>query len=130
MSLKLILKKSFKKNSVQRSHHKFPLKESTFRDNDLIEGIILMMNKEQFLGPVNLGNPLEITVKQLAEEIIKLTSSSSKLVFNDLPVDDPKQRCPNINIARKKLEWSPKVEREEGLTKTINYFNSLILKRN
>lgn len=98
--------------------------------DDLIEGIILMMNKEQFLGPVNLGNPLEITVKQLAEEIIKLTSSSSKLVFNDLPVDDPKQRCPNINIARKKLEWSPKVEREEGLTKTINYFNSLILKRN
>ena len=98
--------------------------------DDLIEGIILMMNKEQFLGPVNLGNPLEITVKQLAEEIIKLTSSSSKLVFNDLPIDDPKQRCPNINIARKKLEWSPKVEREEGLTKTINYFNSLILKRN
>ena len=98
--------------------------------DDLIEGIILMMNKEKFLGPVNLGNPLEITVKQLAEEIIKLTSSSSKLVFNDLPIDDPKQRCPNINIARKKLEWSPKVEREEGLTKTINYFNSLILKRN
>ena len=85
-----------------------------------------MMNKEKFLGPVNLGNSLEITVKQLAEEIIKLTSSSSKLVFNDLPIDDPKQRCPNIDIARKKLEWSPKVEREEGLTKTINYFNSLI----
>ena len=94
--------------------------------DDLIEGIILMMNKENFSGPVNLGNPSEITVKQLAQEIIKLTDSSSIISFNDLPIDDPKQRCPDISLAKEKLKWFPKVKREQGLVKTINYFKSLI----
>ena len=94
--------------------------------DDLIEGIILMMNKENFSGPVNLGNPSEITVKQLAQEIIKLTDSSSIISFNDLPIDDPKQRCPDISLAKEKLKWFPNVKREQGLVKTINYFKSLI----
>jgi UDP-glucuronate decarboxylase len=94
--------------------------------DDLIEGIVSMMESRDFAGPVNLGNPVEITVKQLAEEIIELTGSSSKIIFKKLPQDDPKQRCPDISIAKDKLSWTPKINRNIGLKKTIRYFDSLL----
>ena len=94
--------------------------------DDLIEGIVSMMESRDFAGPVNLGNPVEITVKQLAEEIIELTGSSSKIIFKKLPQDDPKQRCPDISIAKDKLSWTPKINRNIGLKKTIRYFDLLL----
>ena len=94
--------------------------------DDLIEGIVSMMESRDFAGPVNLGNPVEISVKQLAEEIIELTGSSSKIIFKKLPQDDPKQRCPDITIAKDKLSWTPKINRNSGLKKTIRYFDSLL----
>ena len=96
--------------------------------NDLVEGIFLMMNKEKFPGPVNLGNPVEISMNDLANEIIQLVGSRSKIVYKDLPIDDPKQRCPDISIAQEKLGWQPKFDRIEGLKKTINYFESILKK--
>ena len=94
--------------------------------DDLIDGMISMMVCNDFSGPVNLGNPIEITVKQLANEITDLTGSNSKLIFKDLPQDDPKQRCPDITVAKKKLNWVPKINRKDGLIKTISYFESLL----
>jgi UDP-glucuronate decarboxylase len=96
--------------------------------NDLIEGMIRMMNSEDsFLGPVNIGNPNEFSMLELAKVIIKLTNSKSKVIFKPLPIDDPKQRQPNINLAKKMLNgWEPKIELEEGLSKTIEYFKSII----
>jgi UDP-glucuronate decarboxylase len=92
--------------------------------DDLIEGMVRMMNNEAgFIGPVNVGNPNEFTMKELAEEVLRLIPSShSKLVHKPLPQDDPKQRQPNITLAKKKLDWQPKIELEAGLKKTINYF--------
>ena len=72
--------------------------------------------------PINLGNPNEFTVKELAEMIIDITQSSSKIIFQDLPMDDPKQRQPDISIAKEKLEWKPKIELREGLIRTIDWF--------
>ncbi len=96
--------------------------------DDLIEGIIRMMNgPDEFVGPVNLGNPVEFTMKQLAETVIELTGSASKLVYKPLPADDPSQRQPDISLARQKLEWEPKVQLREGLLKTIAYFRGLQL---
>lgn len=95
--------------------------------DDLIEGFIRLMNTESgFTGPVNLGNPGEFTMLELAEKVIKLTSSKSKLTFRPLPQDDPKQRQPNIELAKAKLRWEPKVRLEEGLQKTIEYFENLL----
>ena len=94
--------------------------------DDLVNGIFLMMKKENFPGPVNLGNPSEISIRELAKEIINLTSSGSKLINHNLPEDDPKQRCPDITLANEKLEWQPKFERIEGLKKTVKYFKELI----
>ena len=96
--------------------------------DDLIEGILRMMNSDDnFLGPVNLGNPNEFTIIELANTIIKITNSKSKLVFCDLPKDDPKQRRPDISLAYKKLNgWRPKTELFEGLEHTINYFKKII----
>lgn len=88
--------------------------------SDLVEGLIKLMNSK-ITGPVNLGNPGEFTIKQLAEEIIKLTKSKSKIVYKPLPQDDPKQRKPDITQA-KKLGWTPEVQLIEGLKKTIEYF--------
>ena len=85
-----------------------------------------MMGKNDFSGPINLGNPTEISILKLAEEIIELTGSKSKIINKRLPVDDPKQRCPDINKAIKELQWQPKFGRKEGLQKTINYFESLL----
>lgn len=95
--------------------------------DDLIEGMVRMMNnQENFTGPVNIGNPNEFTIKQLAEKILELMpESKSRIVYKDLPQDDPKQRQPDINLAKEKLNWEPKVQLEEGLKKTIEYFRNL-----
>ena len=87
-----------------------------------------MMNSEgSFLGPVNIGNPNEFSMLELAKAIIKLTNSKSKVIFKPLPIDDPKQRQPSIILAKKMLDgWEPKIELEEGLIKTIEYFKSII----
>ncbi len=91
--------------------------------DDLIEGALRMMETETgFTGPINLGNPGEFTILELAEKVLKLTGSKSKLVFRPLPQDDPKQRQPDIRRAREKLGWEPRVGLEEGLTRTIEYF--------
>lgn len=91
--------------------------------DDLIEGFVRLMNTEPgFTGPVNLGNPGEFTMLELAEKVIELTGSKSKLTFMPLPQDDPKQRQPNIEMAKAKLGWEPTVKLEEGLRKTIDYF--------
>jgi UDP-glucuronate decarboxylase len=95
--------------------------------DDLVEGMIRMMgSREEFTGPVNLGNPNEFTILQLAEIVIRLTNSSSKIVAMPLPPDDPTQRQPNIDLAKKELDWVPKISLEEGLKKTIDYFASII----
>ncbi len=95
--------------------------------DDLIDGMIRLMNTgEDFQGPVNVGNPGEFTIKELAETIIGLTNSKSKLIFEPLPEDDPMQRQPDISLAREKLGWEPKVALEDGLKPTIEYFKSVI----
>ena len=95
--------------------------------DDLIEGFIRLMNTEPgFTGPVNLGNPGEFTMLELAEKVIELTGSKSKLTFMPLPQDDPKQRQPNIELAKAKLGWEPTVRLEEGLQKTIDYFKTVV----
>ena len=94
--------------------------------DDLIQVMLLMMESSaNFCGPVNIGNPSEFTILQLAESVIRLCGSKSKLVFKQLPLDDPRQRKPDISLAIKKLGWSPKVDLEEGLKKTITYFRSI-----
>lgn len=90
--------------------------------SDLTDGLIKLMNKNNFIGPVNLGNPIELMVKTIAEKIISLTGSKSKLVYKPLPKDDPKKRRPDITLAQKKLSWSPEVKLDDGLKKTIKYF--------
>ena len=92
--------------------------------DDLIEGMVRLMNNEELIGPVNIGNPSEFTIGQLAEKVVKFIGSGSKIVFHPLPSDDPRQRRPDISIARDKLGWSPKVELDEGLRKTIEYFKN------
>ncbi len=95
--------------------------------DDLIRGFDLLMSSiDSFTGPVNLGNPNEFTILELAEKVIKLTNSKSELVFKELPSDDPKQRQPDITLAKNELDWQPEVKLEEGLIKTIPYFDSLL----
>jgi UDP-glucuronate decarboxylase len=95
--------------------------------DDLIEGFIKMMDEtsNDVIGPFNLGNPYEFTIKELAEKVIELTGSSSKLIYMPLPGDDPRQRCPDITKAKKILKWEPKIQLDEGLKKTIAYFKKL-----
>lgn len=93
---------------------------------DLIEVIVRMMRSDQdFKGPVNIGNPSEYSIIELAENVLKITGSNSKLRFFDLPQDDPRQRCPNIDLAKSKLGWQPEIPLEEGLGRTVEYFRSL-----
>ena len=93
--------------------------------DDLVEALIRLMNTtDDFTGPINLGNPREFTIKELAETIIEMTGSKSKLVFLPLPEDDPVRRQPDIRLARKILKWEPKVHLDEGLKKTIDYFKN------
>ena len=95
--------------------------------DDLIKGMILMMNTEKdFNGPVNLGNPYEFTVLELAYAVLRLTGSKSKLVFKSLPQDDPKLRRPNIELAKNRLGWKPVVQLEDGLKYTIEYFRKIV----
>jgi len=95
--------------------------------SDLIRGMILMMrSKDSIKGPINLGNPNEFTIRQLAEMVINMTKSKSKLVFQELPSDDPRQRKPEISKAKSLLDWSPKVEIEQGLNHTIEYFKKIL----
>ncbi len=95
--------------------------------DDLIEGLIRLMDTpDTFTGPVNLGNPVEVSVNDLAKMIIRMTGSKSKITFMPLPEDDPKQRRPDITLAKKVLDWQPKVNLEEGLEKTIEYFRKII----
>ena len=97
--------------------------------DDMVEGIIKMMNSpDDFTGPVNLGNPEEYRIIDLAKKIIDLTGSRSKIVFKPLPQDDPKRRRPDITLAKEKLGWEPKTPLEEGLKKTIAYFEELLRK--
>jgi len=93
--------------------------------SDLIEAILRMMEQTESIGPINIGNPGEFTILELAEKVIKLTGSKSKIVRQPLPSDDPKQRKPDISKAKKILDWEPKVNLEEGLAQTIKYFTSL-----
>jgi UDP-glucuronate decarboxylase len=92
--------------------------------SDLVEGLVRMMDTEGFIGPVNLGNPGEFTMLQLAESVLRLTGSASRIVFRPLPSDDPRQRRPDITLARQKLDWTPTVPLEEGLRQTIAYFRA------
>ena len=90
--------------------------------DDLVDGLVKMMENDGFIGPVNLGNPREFTILELAKKIIAMTGSRSKIVQRPLPSDDPTQRQPDITLAKQKLGWQPKVEVDEGLTVTIDYF--------
>jgi len=95
--------------------------------DDLIEAFFRLMDSpDDFTGPVNTGNPVELNIKELAEKVIKLTDSKSKLVYEKLPDDDPVQRQPDINLAKEKLGWEPKIHLEEGLIMTIHYFENLL----
>jgi UDP-glucuronate decarboxylase len=93
----------------------------------MVDGLIRLMNSpDGFTGPVNLGNPEEVTILGLAEKIIKMTQSRSEIIFKPLPADDPRQRNPDVTLAKEKLEWSPKTSLEDGLARTIVYFDNLL----
>ena len=96
--------------------------------DDLIEGFVRMMNNDKdFVGSVNMGNPIECTIKELAEKIIKLVpNTKSQIIYKELPQDDPRRRKPDIALAKEKLNWEPKVKIEEGLKKTIEYFKYIL----
>ena len=94
--------------------------------DDLISGFIKLMNQEEIIGPVNMGNPGEFTILELAQKVIAQTGSSSKIIYEPLPQDDPKQRQPDIQLAREKLNWEPILNLEEGLKPTIEYFDQLL----
>lgn len=94
--------------------------------DDLVDGMLAMMRQQDEIGPVNLGNPAEFTICQLAEMVLRLTGSNSRLVFRPLPPDDPVQRQPEIGTARKALGWAPKIALEDGLKETIAYFRKLL----
>ena len=96
--------------------------------DDLIDGMMAMMDHpdDEFIGPVNLGNPGEFTMNELAEKVIKLTGSNSKILHPPLPQDDPKQRRPNIELAKRMLNWEPKIQLDEGLKRTIDYFQNIV----
>ena len=95
--------------------------------DDLIKGMKLMMNSsEEIIGPINIGNPTEFTILELAEKVIELTNSKSKLLFMPSPIDDPMQRKPNIEKAKNLLNWQPTINLETGLVKTIEYFKGIL----
>jgi UDP-glucuronate decarboxylase len=96
--------------------------------DDLVEGMVRMMNCEETTGPINIGNPTETTILEFAQRIINLTGSSSKIIFKPLPSDDPKQRQPDISMALEKLSWKPGVDLETGLKQTVEYFVSVLRK--
>jgi len=96
--------------------------------SDLVDGLVKLMNKEDFTGPVNLGNQEEFSIAELAQKILKLIpESKSKIIYKALPEDDPKQRRPDISLAKEKLNWQPETKLEQGLIKTIDYFRKIIM---
>jgi len=97
--------------------------------DDLVEGMVGLMETDDFIGPVNIGNPGEFTIRELADKVIALTGSSSKIVFRPLPSDDPRQRQPDISVARSKLGWEPEVDIDTGLKKSIDYFRTVVALR-
>jgi UDP-glucuronate decarboxylase len=97
--------------------------------DDLIDGVIRMMGSENFIGPVNLGNPDEYTILDLAKKIVTMTGSASKIIYRPLPSDDPTQRMPDISLAEAKLGWRPKVSVDEGLRRTIEYFQNELVRQ-
>lgn len=94
--------------------------------SDLIDGIVKLQENDHTVGPVNLGNPRELTIREVANKIIEVTRSKSKLIFAPLPSDDPERRCPDISLAKQALKWQPKVSLEDGLKQTIEYFQKKI----
>ena len=95
--------------------------------DDLIEGMVRVMNsRDGFTGPVNIGNPGEFTIRQLAELVIAKTGAASKLIYEPLPQDDPTQRRPDISLAKKELDWEPAIALSEGLDRTIEYFRQFV----
>jgi UDP-glucuronate decarboxylase len=94
--------------------------------SDMIEGLVALMNCEDFTGPVNLGNPKEFSIKRLAELVIEIVRPKSDIVYKPLPEDDPVQRCPNIALAKETLKWEPVVALPEGLEETIEYFRQVL----
>jgi len=94
--------------------------------SDMVSALTRLMEQEETSGPVNVGNPVEYKIKEIGEAVLKLTGSKSEMTFHPLPEDDPLQRCPDITLAKKVLDWKPKVSLEEGLTKTIEYFRGLV----
>lgn len=94
--------------------------------SDLVSGIMRMMEREDFAGPVNLGNPREFTIKELAQRVLALTGSKSRIILKPLPEDDPRQRQPDISLAKQRLGWKPKISLVDGLEKTIAYFSARI----
>ena len=99
--------------------------------DDLVSGMLKTMETgDDFIGPVNIGNPIEFTILELAEKIIDITGSKSKIVYEPLPLDDPMQRQPDISMAKKNLDWEPSVKLEDGLVKTIHYFDELLKSEN
>jgi len=94
--------------------------------DDLLNGMVALMNKDGITGPINIGNPNEFTIKELAEAVVRITDSGSKVVYQDLPSDDPKQRQPDITMAKQELGWEPNIQLNEGLAKTIDYFRDLM----
>ena len=93
--------------------------------DDMVEGLVKLMESKNFKGPVNLGNPNEFTIRELADLTLKYTKSKSRMSYKKLPQDDPQQRQPDISLAKKKLKWAPKIKLEDGLKKTIQYFKKL-----
>ncbi len=93
--------------------------------DDLVEGLDRMMKKDDFTGPVNMGNPGEFTVQELAEKVIKMTESSSKIIYTNAATDDPKRRCPDITLAKNELDWEPKISLDKGLKRAIEYFKTV-----
>jgi UDP-glucuronate decarboxylase len=95
--------------------------------HDLIEGLVrLMESPDDFIGPVNLGNPVEFSILELAEKVIRFAGSNSKIVFKPLPSDDPRQRQPDITLAAEKLSWKPAIPLDDGLVRTIEYFRRIL----
>ncbi|UCG79611.1 MAG: GDP-mannose 4,6-dehydratase, partial [Desulfobacterales bacterium] len=94
--------------------------------SDMIEGLVALMNCEDFTGPVNLGNPREFSIKRLAELVLEIVQPKSGIVYKPLPEDDPLQRCPDIALAKERLKWEPVVALPEGLDKTIEYFRQVL----
>ena len=95
--------------------------------DDLILGLYKLMNKDNFTGPVNIGNPGEFTMIELAKMIIEMTGSKSKIIYKKLPQDDPKKRKPDISLAKKELKWEPKIDIKVGLKKTIESFSKIVV---